>query len=441
MESTNSLTKCAESLLWYCRLNKIGLSTDCAQTLQSALDDPTTIDASSDLKAKLVAALDQAISIVPVSLLEIQSANDRTLRLRPLLRDAQSLLEFAAANAKKIDDDVRDPLVSVTDSISRGIPSADDEKKLLKAYEGLTMRLAPVTVETLEASKTVLPDYGKLFSKEGRKSHPLRKLTLGRFFNAICFAVILVATCVTLGFYSQGSSLLTRYRDLQITLTKLKGELPQKKALLSAKETILIREKSKVPPNELTVDAAQTSFNEAGIDLEALQQALKQASSEQDLVPDRLWLWAQQPCSPKSFFVFRGALCSTIDDHAPKPSGENSAAQMLEAGRTVASRLTDIYLPSLLGLLGAYAFILRKMTKEISESSLAKASALQHIVRLGLGALAGFASTWLLTPEAVGGVQLKNIPAWALAFVAGYGIELVFSFMDRIIGAFATKSS
>jgi hypothetical protein len=38
-------------------------------------------------------------------------------------------------------------------------------------------------------------------------------------------------------------------------------------------------------------------------------------------------------------------------------------------------------------------------------------------------------------------VQLKNIPAWALAFIAGYGIELVFSFLDRIIGAFSTKTS
>ena len=90
----------------------------------------------------------------------------------------------------------------------------------------------------------------------------------------------------------------------------------------------------------------------------------------------------------------------------------------------------------LLGWLGAHAFILRKMSSDISQSSLAKASALQHIIRIGLGALAGFASAWLLTPEVVGGAQLKSLPAWALAFIAGYGIELVFSFMDKIVNAF-----
>ena len=100
----------------------------------------------------------------------------------------------------------------------------------------------------------------------------------------------------------------------------------------------------------------------------------------------------------------------------------------------------QIILPLLLGLLGAHAFVIRTMTAQISERSFAKASSLRHITRLALGALAGIASSWLLTPDAVSS-QLKNIPAWVLAFVAGYGIELVFAFMDRIIGAFTAKTS
>jgi hypothetical protein len=93
----------------------------------------------------------------------------------------------------------------------------------------------------------------------------------------------------------------------------------------------------------------------------------------------------------------------------------------------------------LLGWLGAHAFILRQMVKEIGDQSFTKSSSLRHIVRVGLGALAGFASVSLLTPQAFSGDALKNIPAWGLAFIAGYGIELVFSFMDRIIGAFTAK--
>jgi len=36
--------------------------------------------------------------------------------------------------------------------------------------------------------------------------------------------------------------------------------------------------------------------------------------------------------------------------------------------------------------------------------------------------------------------SFKALPVWALAFVAGYGIELVFAFMDRIIAAFTSPS-
>ena len=108
----------------------------------------------------------------------------------------------------------------------------------------------------------------------------------------------------------------------------------------------------------------------------------------------------------------------------------------MEAARTVISRLNDVYLPLLLGFLGAHAFILRRMSKDITDRTFAKGSAFNHIVRIGLGALAGLASTWLLTPDVVGGASFKTLPIWALAFVAGYGIELVFAFMDRIIAAF-----
>ena len=112
----------------------------------------------------------------------------------------------------------------------------------------------------------------------------------------------------------------------------------------------------------------------------------------------------------------------------------------MEAARTVISRLNDVYLPLLLGFLGAHAYILRRMSKDISDRAFAKGSAFNHIVRIGLGALAGLASTWLLTPEVVGGASFKALPVWALAFVAGYGIELVFAFMDRIIAAFTSPS-
>jgi hypothetical protein len=41
--------------------------------------------------------------------------------------------------------------------------------------------------------------------------------------------------------------------------------------------------------------------------------------------------------------------------------------------------------------------------------------------------------------RSAGGEAFSNLPSWALAFVAGYAIELVFSAMDRIVAAFTSK--
>jgi hypothetical protein len=132
------------------------------------------------------------------------------------------------------------------------------------------------------------------------------------------------------------------------------------------------------------------------------------------------------------------ALCSSLDA-VPKGAEPKSDLARVAAADTVLSWLNRIFLPMLLGLLGSHAFVIRKMTSDISPMTFTKACTLRHITRLAFGALADMASGWLLPPETVS-TQLKNMPAWVLAFVAGYGIKLVFAFLDKIIGAFTSKS-
>jgi hypothetical protein len=86
-----------------------------------------------------------------------------------------------------------------------------------------------------------------------------------------------------------------------------------------------------------------------------------------------------------------------------------------------------------------HASLLRKMSKDISEHCFAPGSAFTQFVRLGPGALVALASTRLLNGEAVGGERWRNVPVWARAFVASFGIELIFGFVNRITDAFAAK--
>lgn len=442
MGTTDDMVSDAELMLNYAAANKIALPAGCATELIASKGKSAELAVPGKSRDDFYAAFDAAATVLNVSVASIRASTGRCERLRPLLDDALQLLEFAAANAKQIEDDIRDPLLAAADALSKGTPTLADEQAFMKAYQALTVKTAPVTADTLDASKTKLPDLADFFSRE-RFADAFRGLTLGRFVNALVFLFVLIITCVSLSYYSLGSTGLARYHELHALLNKTEAELPLKRDLVALRESAVKKEEAKAKREDEALAAAKRNFVEAQRVVTADEASVREARVEHDAIPDRLWTWSQQPCESKgklvTAYAFYWTLCSAVDK-VPDGTAPSVLAK-LAAARTVAARLSEIYLPLLLGWLGAYAFILRKMTKEISENSFAKGSALRHIVRLGLGALAGFASTWLLTPEVVGGEALKRIPAWALAFIAGYGIELIFAFMDRIINAFTTKTN
>lgn len=437
MAGIQDLVSDAELLVNYALQNKIALPSGSVSALIAARARLQDLESPGQERDRFYAALKNVVDVIPISASTISAAELRRARLVPLVQDAQSLVEYAAANAKKIDDDVRNTLVTVADSVARGTPALADEQSFFKAYEALTTTTAPVTAETLVASRTVLPDWGKLFSRAGFWAS-CRDLTLGRYFDAFIFIFVLFATCIALGYYSLGSTALGRYRDLNAAWATAHTELGKHQELLTLRQEAEARQKSKIPPSPPeALELARKNTLETQRQVTEDESTIQRIKEEGESLPDRLWKWSQLPCDSR---LTAWALCSAVDK-LPVGSKEPDFMMKVEAARTAVSRMSESVLPLLLGWLGAHAFVLRKMTSEISQRSFAKASSLRHIVRLSLGALAGFASTWLLTPEVVAGVQLKNIPAWALAFIAGYGIELVFSFMDRIIAAFTTRTS
>ena len=62
----------------------------------------------------------------------------------------------------------------------------------------------------------------------------------------------------------------------------------------------------------------------------------------------------------------------------------------------------------------------------------------RYTLRLNIGVLGGLAVGWFIDPTAEGSM-VANLSPLALAFVAGYGSDLLFAVLDRIVGAFATQ--
>ena len=95
--------------------------------------------------------------------------------------------------------------------------------------------------------------------------------------------------------------------------------------------------------------------------------------------------------------------------------------------------LYSYFLPLLYGLLGAFVFILRKLAAEIKSLTYTKESNINYGLRLHLGALAGLAIGWFATPENSTSWTFSSLSPLAIAFLAGYSVELLFTIMDRLI--------
>ena len=92
----------------------------------------------------------------------------------------------------------------------------------------------------------------------------------------------------------------------------------------------------------------------------------------------------------------------------------------------------------LMGLLGASAFILRSYLAALASKTLHPRDARAYNIRLVLGAVAGLTIGFFLSPGAAINAETKSLSAAitltgpALAFLAGYAVEVVFGFLDAV---------
>lgn len=100
--------------------------------------------------------------------------------------------------------------------------------------------------------------------------------------------------------------------------------------------------------------------------------------------------------------------------------------------------LNDYFLPAIYGILGTIAFILRQFSIRLRAQSLDLGIFLNYLVRLPLGALSGIAVGLILRSDVPTG-GLEDLSPFALAFIAGYSVELVFAAMDRLVAAFSSE--
>lgn len=101
----------------------------------------------------------------------------------------------------------------------------------------------------------------------------------------------------------------------------------------------------------------------------------------------------------------------------------------LIAAESVLKMLQSYILPLIYGLLGAFIFVLRSLLNQVRTLTFTASREVGYRLRLTLGCLAGMITGWLMKPE-MGEMALSPM---AMAFLAGYSIEVLFTLLDRLI--------
>ncbi|WP_019015627.1 hypothetical protein [Elioraea tepidiphila] len=112
--------------------------------------------------------------------------------------------------------------------------------------------------------------------------------------------------------------------------------------------------------------------------------------------------------------------------------------------RAVSARVDDIaaMLLPLYGFIGAAAFVFRRLMQKVQAAELDATEVRQAIIRLALGTILGGVIGLFFGPDGAAlagdGLPIKALGLSALALLAGYAVELVFTFFDFIIRALFT---
>jgi hypothetical protein len=332
------------------------------------------------------------------------------------VQEAQLLLAYAAQQGLEIDESLVSVIVNARYQLEHGDWNAEHEIKFWMAFDTIAKLVHPVSLASLKATRI----HGKHQTKKGKTIPPIsaaeRTVSIYQKWTLLVLAVLLIAQI----YWLIGSVIIT-------AVTK---EIPTQLQALD----------EKIKTATEAINRAKQEDNEANAQLaiaerDKYENERKNVEDSKNAYYGSLRKWSKVLCL--------GIFCANESEEEYNRKGYIKASQ---AARIVLQPIQLYILPLLYGLLGASAYVLRSITREIKELTYTTNSNARYRLRIQLGSLAGLAVGWFLfiPPDSVGAGSLfsfKELSPLALSFLTGYGVELLFAAMDKLVAAFSTESS
>jgi hypothetical protein len=372
------------------------------------------------------------------------------------LQEAGPLLRFAAERVKDLDPGLA---LSIADAQAA---AADDRwtpkvaQRFWQAFAKLCDLILPATLDSLAAARaTIAPSRWRRWL--GGEHESIGQRSSRRYLSCMFVLLLLfilpiqlyVWTCTNLSKKIDDllSQVNTKYTSLQQSFIRIDADTSGKTTAPWATDKIAADSKSII--DDLDHIHTEAHYLERASTLglgknfsrcesqnssqapsnEPSQSQSKGAASAQsqnnggcsDVVASQSF----PPCNGNS-------LCEAYQNAGDQLSTTRNYVQKIEEKASLFVGILGAYiLPILFGTIGAIAYVIRAISDQIRTSTFAMNSPTRHFMRAGLGAMAGLV-VGLFTDLS----SALSLSPLAIAFLAGYGVEAVFSMFDGLIERF-----
>jgi hypothetical protein len=305
-------------------------------------------------------------------------------------------------------------------------------ERFYMTYDRLSKHMSPVTAESIRSSRYQQSNY----------------------FGWLPIYLVLAALMFVLFLYLQfswsvGNRYLTEVREAYDT------KVTKEREWMSLKADVERLERS------LGIDAEgdTAGLKDEMADEVRQRRAVREKSLTDYVFADKtlisrlplLGIWRDHHVCQDAAYGFGDCLRHLAGQDRPVTAGENAlgtppfdrdriASDMVGIATPMVERLNSHVIPAILGLLGSLVFVIRQLAEQIKARTLVRHFASDTLARVCLGMIGGVVGG-LLFADSEKDSALSTIPPIALPFFFGYAVEVVFTFLDRIVKTFSPESS
>jgi hypothetical protein len=373
------------------------------------------------------------------------------------VQEARLLLTYAAQNGLELEEQLVKEIVDAKTALETNRWNAEIEARFWMAFNQIAKLVAPVSVDSLKATHVLTDD--RDFNRKGGFLNDLTAWLFGKKIRSAAQRSVItyqrgtlwvLALLMLAQFYWIIVSNLTT--DISQTLPKRIENLEQERSRLllqvspekavskDKKQPEIISEAGSTPdditfPVKKSEEIALLPINQQ---IQLIDKQIEETKYRLEANYNLLTMWVS------AFFINKSQENIRKQVTPQKLEAQRNILRdtaALQEAKFILQGIQLYILPLLYGLLGAAAYVLRTLTTEIRNLTYEIESNIRYRLRIQLGAVSGLAIGWFSDAGLTFSASTLSLSPLALAFLAGYSVEVLFSLMDRMIYTFSSSES